>query len=125
MDVLKKSQFAFRAVLISLALLWLIVTLATLVMPGCGRSPNIIIWALHCVPLLIVLPGVLRGSPRAHIWLCFLSLGYFTVAVTGAFACWSSLALLEVFAVVAVFISAMLYARWRAQSDNRKLNNKG
>ncbi len=77
------------------------------------------IWLLRIGPLVMFLPGMLADRPRSYIWLCFVSLLYFMVDVLRVFATpqvftvWLSLA-----AVVVLFCSATLYARWRAQQIN-------
>jgi len=45
-----------------------------------------IVWLAYCLPLLIFLPGMLRDKLRSYIWLCFISLLYFTRLVVNLFA---------------------------------------
>ena len=65
---------------------------------------------------LILLPGVFRDHLRAVVWVSFVSLLYFLLAVQRLFAEPASLrALLELVAVVTLFFSTMFYVRWRAR----------
>jgi uncharacterized membrane protein len=65
-----------------------------------GARPWVIL-GIELVPLLVLAPGMLIGSARGHSWTCF--------AIN-----------LEMIASLAVFVSALLYVRWRYQY-NRKL----
>lgn len=83
------------------------------VRPG-GVSP--LFWAVQCVPLLILLPGLKRDNSRSYIWLCFLMLAYFVKGVDGVVfpsRAWIDYLMLVV--SVVLFISAMLAARWLHQ----------
>jgi len=73
------------------------------------------IWSLVKVsPLLLVLPGLLRGSHKASAWLCFLLCGYFIGAVLTASAPpparW--LGLVETLLVSVAFAAGLLATRW-------------
>jgi uncharacterized membrane protein len=76
-----------------------------------------IIWVAKLLPLLIFLPGMLRGRLRSYLWLCFVSLGYFTALVERLFAQpGSPLVLIGLVAVIVLFCSSMFYVRWRARA---------
>ena len=73
-----------------------------------------IIWLGKLLPLLLFLPGMLRDRLRSFIWLCFVCLVYFITLVERLFAQpGSALAMIGMTAVVVLFISSMLYVRWR------------
>lgn len=76
------------------------------------EGPNVTIWALQLLPLLVFLPAVLRGWPRGLIGLCFVLLLYFVRAVEGVMAsnrAWIDWGLLGL--SVLLFICAMLASR--------------
>jgi uncharacterized membrane protein len=74
------------------------------------------IWVLKVVPLLLFLPGMYKDNLRSYIWLCFVCLGYFMILVQRIFAQPDSLLVSSgLFAVVLLFIAAMMYVRWRAR----------
>jgi len=78
-----------------------------------------IIWLGKVVPLVLFLPGMLKNKLRSYIWLCFVSLIYFLVAVERLFATPNNpLAITGMIAVVVLFIAAMLFVRWRARERN-------
>jgi uncharacterized membrane protein len=80
------------------------------------RQAPWIIWLALMLPLVIFVPGMLRDNLRSYIWVCFVSLLYFMRLVLALFARpddW--LAITGMVAVVLLFISAMLYVRWRAR----------
>lgn len=80
------------------------------------------IWAIKIVPLLMFLPGMYRDNLRSYIWLCFVVQVYFLVLVQRIFARPDDpLVIIGLTAVVLLFVSAMMYVRWRAQ-DLRKMN---
>ncbi|VVQ05801.1 hypothetical protein PS934_03011 [Pseudomonas fluorescens] len=89
-----------------------------------GARPWVIL-LIELVPLLILAPGMIIGSPRGHSWICFVVNLYF---IKGALAAYDPnrqiFGLLEMGASLAVFCSALLYVRWRYQL-NRKLAGEG
>lgn len=82
------------------------------------------IWAFQTVPLLLFYPVILKKHLRGHIWLCFFITVYFMHSVTIAMSAHSSaiLGLAETLLIVALFIGAMMFARWQSQL-NKRLNN--
>lgn len=94
----------------------LVFVVSTVLMPSCGRQPNVLIMLLHVIPLLCFLPGLLTQNVRSYVWLCFLSLGYFLVAVPNAFGCQTVLNILEPVLISVMFIAAMFYVRWRSRA---------
>ncbi|MCH4871523.1 MULTISPECIES: DUF2069 domain-containing protein [Pseudomonas] len=84
-----------------------------------GARPWVIL-LIELVPLLIVLPGMLLGSARGHSFTCYVINLYLIKGALAAFDPNRQLfGLLEMAVSVAVFISAMLYVRWRYQLDRR------
>lgn len=84
-----------------------------------GARPWVIL-LIELVPLLLLAPGMLRGSARGHSWMCFVVNLYF---IKGALAAYDpnrqGFGLLEMLASLALFCTAMFYARWRSQLDRR------
>jgi uncharacterized membrane protein len=81
------------------------------------RSVPPLIWILWLTPLLILLPGLLRGGLRPLAWLSFVTLLYFVTSVLRVFAEPQSLrALLELLAVIGLFTSAMFCLRVRGRA---------
>lgn len=79
-----------------------------------------VILAIELVPLLLVLPGMLMGSARAHAWTCFVVNLYFIKGVLAAFdPARALLGWLEVGISLGLFVSALLYVRWRFQYERR------
>ena len=111
-----------QCLLVSYACLALVVTLGTLVWPSCSRSPNGVVWAIQMLVLLAFLPGVIKRNLRTHIWLTFVLLFFFIASVSTAFACTSLLTVAEVFFVMELFITAMLYVRWQARSVKQQVS---
>ncbi|MCK9238379.1 MAG: DUF2069 domain-containing protein [Gammaproteobacteria bacterium] len=66
--------------------------------------------------LLVVAPGVVLGSPYAHVWTAFIANLYFlkgVLAFIDPSRTW--LGIMEIFLSVSLFLSAMMYSRWRSQ----------
>ena len=102
--------------------LWWCFWLAAAVLLGCEaldawrREAPLLVWVLKLGPLLVVLPGALRDQLRGMIWVSFVCLLYFLLAVQRIFAEPQSLrALIELCAVVTLFLCAMFYVRYRAR----------
>ena len=94
--------------------------LLVLLLVGLVRFPPpeearfLVILAVLWLPLLVFLPFIWLKQPRAHAWLCFVSLLYFTNGVTTAFVPGKAgLGLAQVLLTVTLFIAAMMYGRWR------------
>ncbi|MEM9257422.1 MAG: DUF2069 domain-containing protein [Pseudomonadota bacterium] len=87
------------------------------------------IWVVKLLPLLLFVPGMLRDNLRSHIWLCFVCLGYFAQLVLRLFVHPDSALLITgMVAVVVLFVSAMLYVRWRARwlrSQSERVSDSG
>lgn len=110
----KKADIAYRAVLAGYLLQYLLIVVSTLWLVPTHKQPSITICIMSMLPLLILLPWILRRSIRAHIWLCFLMLGYFLPAVQHAFMHeqYGWLPLIEIANAVCLYVAAMLFARW-------------
>jgi len=80
------------------------------------QSPPTLVWIVRVAPLLLFLPGMLKDNLRSYIWLCFVCLLYFMTLVLRLFADPANVvAILAMTSLVSLFISAMLYVRFRAQ----------
>ncbi len=109
-------------------LLLLLIAVETLLWPGRGREPNVTIWILQTLPLLVVMPGIWRGGVRAHAWLSFIAMLYFAAAVANlplsnftapaapALPAMRWVDVLEVILSVELFVGTMLYVRWRSRA---------
>lgn len=84
-----------------------------------GARPWVIL-LIELVPLLILVPGMLKGSPRGYSFTCYVVNLYLLKGALAAFDPNRQLfGLLEISASVAVFVSALLFVRWRYQLDRR------
>jgi uncharacterized membrane protein len=110
----KKADMAFRAgfflyvvqlVLIFVSTLWLLPT---------HKTPNLTAAIFISLPLLILLPWLLRRNIRAFVWLCFMQLGYFMPATQHMFMVeqYGWIPFVETAVIVTLFVVAMLFARW-------------
>lgn len=80
------------------------------------QQPPVLVWLVRVLPLLIFLPGMLADKPRSYIWLCFVCLLYFVTLVERLFIDPANVvAILAMISLTSVFVSAMLYVRWRSQ----------
>jgi len=88
----------------------------TMVVDGVQRSVPLPVWVLWFLPLLILVPGMLRDRLRSFVWLSFVTLLYFVAAVQRIFAEPGSVrAQLELTAVIVLFLCVMFYIRQRAR----------
>ncbi|MFZ1292921.1 MAG: DUF2069 domain-containing protein, partial [Pseudomonadales bacterium] len=71
-------------------------------------------WVISIGPLIVFLPGLLRGAWKTYLWLCFVLLAYFMFTVDELFRTPAdSREWLELLCNVILFNAAMFYARWR------------
>ncbi|UXH41114.1 DUF2069 domain-containing protein [Pseudomonas promysalinigenes] len=79
-----------------------------------------VILAIELVPLLLLLPGMLLGSARAHAWVCFVVNIYFIKGVLAAFdPARAVFGWVEIVASLGLFIAGLLYVRWKFQFERR------
>lgn len=77
------------------------------------NSAIVLILCIKLIPLLVVLPGLLKDQLRAYIWLCFIVLFYFTQSVVEAFLSkGAGVDMIITLLTVIIFISAMFYVKW-------------
>ena len=79
-------------------------------------GPSYLFWFVQLFPLLILLPGMLKGYPKTYIWLCFVLLAYFIKGVDGIISparAWIDYVVLA--GSVLMFTSAMMTSRWLFQ----------
>ncbi len=70
-------------------------------------------WVMQCLPLLLVLPGMIIQRYKTYSWLCFILLLYFTayvVEVGSPLFTWTDATGLSL--TVIMFISSMMTSRW-------------
>ncbi|MGB5956259.1 DUF2069 domain-containing protein [Pseudomonas sp.] len=79
-----------------------------------------VVLAIELVPLLLLLPGMLTGSARAHAWTCFVVNIYFIKGVLAAFdPARAVFGWTEVLVSLGLFIAGLLYVRWKFQHERR------
>lgn len=79
-----------------------------------------VVLSIQLVPLLLLAPGLLLGSARAHAWTCFVVNIYFIQGVLAAIDPARALfGMLEAVISFGLFCSALLYTRWRFQYDRK------
>jgi len=77
-----------------------------------------LIWLFKCIPLLMVLPGLISGGERASSWIGYLSMLYFIFAVLLFFTPGAELrGGLLTLSTMALFIFSTLYTRWKKAAD--------
>lgn len=114
---MKRLQACWWVMMASYGLLLVMLSLGQFWHLPANRAPNTVIWLIVIVPLLAFLPGLLRRQFRTFIWLCFVLLLYFlqlTLVLWGPQADWVDAVAMA--ALVSLYVSAMLCARWQAQA---------
>ncbi|MCW8127028.1 DUF2069 domain-containing protein [Microbulbifer halophilus] len=109
-SVARKLRIALRLNWICYLGLLLLFMVWNLSLPG----GSIKLWILQTVPLLLVLPGLLKRRFRSYLWLCFILLLYITasiVDVTMPGRGWQDGILLLL--SLTLFFSAMMTSRWQ------------
>jgi len=74
----------------------------------------LLLWA---GPLLVALPGIVRGSPYTHAWTSMLALAYFAHGLVEAIDSPAErlYATAEALLALSLYGGAMLYARWEGR----------
>ncbi len=79
-----------------------------------------VVMTIQLVPLLLVAPGVIAGSPRAHAWTCFIVNLYFIQGVLAAIDPARSLyGWLEALLSLLLFCAGLVYIRWSYQYQRK------
>src|SRR5690606_39950802 len=79
-----------------------------------------VVLSIQLVPLLLVAPGMISGSPRAHAWTCFIVNLYFIQGVLAAINPARAIyGWLEAIISLTLFVSALLYTRWAYQYERK------
>ena len=118
-SVESKLKLARTGTFLSYGLLVLVLTVRAFAIGALAPGAQLVMALLFSLPLLSFLPGMLRGNHKTFIWLCFVVLIYFLVLTNNMFrpgagpADWLSLGL-----VCGLFISAMLFARWKQRAPS-------
>lgn len=79
-----------------------------------------VVLSIQLIPLLLVAPGMISGSPRAHAWLCFIVNLYFIQGVLAAInPARMIFGWMEAIISLTLFIAALLYTRWGYQYSRK------
>lgn len=114
---LKFSRVLSLASFIGLAALLIIWNLAFADLHG---ARTWVVLSIQLIPLLLVAPGMISGSPRAHAWTCFIVNLYFIQGVLAAInPARMVYGWLEAIISLTLFISALLYTRWAYQYERK------
>ncbi|WNZ57736.1 DUF2069 domain-containing protein [Microbulbifer sp. JMSA004] len=74
---------------------------------------SLFLWCLQTIPLLLVLPGLLKQHYRSYLWLCFILLLYITASIVDVMMPtrgWQD-GVLVVLSLI-LFFSSMMSSRW-------------
>jgi len=117
LEWLKPRVKISRAVsLISFAALAVLLLVWNLAFADLHGARAWVVVSIQLIPLLLVAPGMLTGSPRAHAWLCFIVNLYFIQGVLAAInPARMVFGWLEAIISLVLFVAALLYTRWAYQ----------
>ncbi|MEH6627916.1 MAG: DUF2069 domain-containing protein [Motiliproteus sp.] len=100
------------------------ISLWTLLLAPPPTANPITIWLIQVVPLALFLPGIFKGNPRVHIWLCFVITVYFCSGVIHSMSpLYPWMGISQSLFTAALFSTAMMYVRWNGLA--RKAGNEG
>lgn len=108
--------------LISYLLLLVLLVMTTLLYPPPAQTSLALVLGVKLVPLLILLPGLLKASDRSHIWLCFVVLLYFTqtvLDVTATQGAWPFILMCSL--TLVIFLSSMMHVHWVKKAAKQAL----
>ncbi len=112
---LNQRLFISRLITLSSYFLLLLLLLLELILyPPPEEARFLVILLVLWLPLLAFLPFIWAEKPRAHAWLCFVSLIYFTQGVTTAFVPGKGgIGFMIALISLLLFTAAMLFGRWK------------
>mgnify|MGYP000945050337 CR=1 FL=1 len=119
------SRWAYRAMIVSFAIMLLYPLYSTLSHPpAMSNQPadyaiGVLWWLIKISPLLLFIPGLWLRSHKASAWLSYVAILAFAVIVgLGANA-------VMVIASLALFLSSMLFTRWaKAEANIPPISNE-
>lgn len=91
------------------------------------NSPQWRLLGLFVIPLLLFIPGFIKGKATTYAWFCFLLMLYFCDSVITAFALPHPLGYLgvaESVTICVLFCSAMYAAKWYGLIANDGVSNR-
>ncbi len=85
---------------------------------GTSIAAPIVIWLFKCIPLLIFIPGLIKGGHKTASWLSYVTMIYFVLAIllmfTAGVDIWGTLMPID---TLILFIAATLYTRWKKEQE--------
>jgi len=116
-----RARLARQVALASYLALFALVAIWNLVFADLHGARPWVVLSIALIPLLLVLPGMLGGSPRAHAWTCFIVNLYFVQGVLAAIdPARMIFGWLEALLSLLLFSAALLYTRWGFQLQRRR-----
>ena len=119
--LLPKQKLARIASLLLLAALIALLSVWYLLITDLHGARPWAILGVHLIPLALLTPGMLLGSPRVHAWACYVLNLYFIQGVVVAFEpgrLWFGT--LEALIAAALFTSCTMYTRWTFQVERKR-----
>lgn len=108
------AVMAWRVTLILYTCLLLTLTIDHLFL---RQTFYLVVWTIQTLPLLLVLPGLLRKTARSGIWLCFMILFHFLVAINQLAVSQHVLFYSAMTGLIlSLFTASLLFARWQNRS---------
>jgi uncharacterized membrane protein len=109
-----QALLARRVALWSLAAMILLLSANIFGITRLELQSRAVLWAISTLPLLLFLPGLLRGAWKSYAWMCFALMIYFQAFVTEAFRKpRDPLTLGQIACLLIAFVGAMIYVRLR------------
>jgi uncharacterized membrane protein len=109
-----QALLARRVALWSLAAMILLLSVNIFGITRLELQSRAVLWAISTLPLLLFLPGLLRGAWKSYAWMCFALMVYFQVFVTEIFRKPNDLITIGLLAsLLLLFCTAMVFVRLR------------
>ena len=75
---------------------------------------------MKIIPIFLVLPGMIKGHARSFAWCCYIVNIYFIIGILNIFTPnMYAVGWIEVSLSFMLFISSLLYTRWKFHSENK------
>ncbi|MGY0217771.1 DUF2069 domain-containing protein [Endozoicomonadaceae bacterium StTr2] len=116
MTISDKARYALQISRIQYLAILAVIGLWTLWLEPPGEATTAVM-IVRCTPLLLFLPFVFKNEVRPFLWLCFALTFYFISGVVNAMSGpQETYGLFLAVLSCGLFISAMMFARWKARA---------
>jgi uncharacterized membrane protein len=109
----RRAKFCHNLSITSYVGLFILMVASVISSNAPAEVSRLLMYSIKLIPLIIFIPGMLKMSPRTHVWLCFVVLFYFTQSVVNVWLShWHWFDVLNCLMTISLFSGSMMYVHW-------------